>query len=515
MCERGPRWTVNMVNMNLYMKDIPLWYRSPVGPSVQVALSYNSRTSHSGDFGNKWQMNYGSYLYTMVNDSGIPAAIAVIMPDGKWDIYGLPEGSGACKPPYHVFHTLTKILDNRFELKFSDGTAVSYTYDSAGRLLSTTNARNLSSTYTYDNTGNLTGIHYTPDPTHLTYPNMFQYDPYNRRTFMTDASGTTGYSYSADSLQTGVDGPLEDDTLTLEYDKKGRITVYSLEQGQSVSCTYDHLDRVTSMQTGAGTFSYAYAGNGPLIQRLTRPNESYTEYEYDGMNRLISVLNKKSTGETISRYRHTYNDQDLISSEAVTDGAALASFVGRTTTYSYNNVNELLAVANPAQTFSYDAFGNLLSRSGELDQPFRFSTKSYDAKTGLSDFGYRFYAPAIGRWTTRDPLEGPPGFNAYEFVKNDPVNRWDPDGFDDCPSGFERADVIIHNDDDTLTRSFMCFPERSLWKKIGDWLESLVVREELKHERAVAAHQCRPTAGDSFAYTHIERDGNLVSIFEP
>jgi hypothetical protein len=30
----APAWTVNMVNMNFYMTDIPLWYQPPIGPSV-------------------------------------------------------------------------------------------------------------------------------------------------------------------------------------------------------------------------------------------------------------------------------------------------------------------------------------------------------------------------------------------------------------------------------------------------------------------------------------------------
>jgi len=78
--------------------------------------------------------------------------------------------------------------------------------------------------------------------------------------------------------------------------------------------------------------------------------------------------------------------------------------------------------------YVYDAFGNLLAKSGGLEQPYLFSTKEYDERTGLSYYGYRFYSPALGRWTTRDPLEEDGGINLYGFVENNPVNAVDPWG---------------------------------------------------------------------------------------
>jgi RHS repeat-associated protein len=66
--------------------------------------------------------------------------------------------------------------------------------------------------------------------------------------------------------------------------------------------------------------------------------------------------------------------------------------------------------------------------TGTLEQPFQFSTKRYDAGTGLNYYGYRFYAPAIERWLNRDPIGEAGGINLYGFVLNDPVNWVDPEG---------------------------------------------------------------------------------------
>ena len=82
-------------------------------------------------------------------------------------------------------------------------------------------------------------------------------------------------------------------------------------------------------------------------------------------------------------------------------------------------------------SYKYDPFGNLMVKTGTLDQPYQFYTKRYFAGVGLVYYGYRFYYPQIGRWINRDPLgeEGgmilyyakysvvkPSSFNLYNFV---------------------------------------------------------------------------------------------------
>ena len=96
-----------------------------------------------------------------------------------------------------------------------------------------------------------------------------------------------------------------------------------------------------------------------------------------------------------------------------------------------------------AAAYEYDPYGNLLRTDGEYahDNPFRFSTKYHDEETGLVYYGYRYYAPELGRWVRRDPI-GEAGnillrnesdrkeedLNLYIFVQNDP-NIWiDPLG---------------------------------------------------------------------------------------
>jgi len=54
--------------------------------------------------------------------------------------------------------------------------------------------------------------------------------------------------------------------------------------------------------------------------------------------------------------------------------------------------------------YEYWAFGNLKSATGPDVCRFKFSSKERDAATGLSYYGYRFYAPQWQRWFNRDPI---------------------------------------------------------------------------------------------------------------
>jgi RHS repeat-associated protein len=87
--------------------------------------------------------------------------------------------------------------------------------------------------------------------------------------------------------------------------------------------------------------------------------------------------------------------------------------------YLYDGKENVAALIDNSQnvvaSYRYDTFGRLMVKSGTLTQPFQFSTKRYFPNLGLNDYGYRLYSPAIGRWTTRDPIGEKGGVNLYGF----------------------------------------------------------------------------------------------------
>ena len=94
------------------------------------------------------------------------------------------------------------------------------------------------------------------------------------------------------------------------------------------------------------------------------------------------------------------------------------------------NVGQLTdAAQNVVATYTYDAWGNLRSKSGvEADANlYRFATKEVQSN-GLYDFGLRFYSPGLGRFINRDPSDIAGGLNLYKFGANSPTNNTDAYG---------------------------------------------------------------------------------------
>ena len=80
-------------------------------------------------------------------------------------------------------------------------------------------------------------------------------------------------------------------------------------------------------------------------------------------------------------------------------------------------------------TYGYSAFGALTYRPGSYDVcRFKFSSKERDPSTGFYYYGYRFYAPTLQRWISRDPIGERGGLNVYGYALNDPAGKVDAYG---------------------------------------------------------------------------------------
>src|SRR5690606_12596056 len=86
---------------------------------------------------------------------------------------------------------------------------------------------------------------------------------------------------------------------------------------------------------------------------------------------------------------------------------------------------------------TYQAYGARESdyrpeRFGEFREDYGFTGKEEDVEVGLTYFGKRFYAPALQRWVSADPLEvhalksGEP--NVYAYVSGQALRATDPLG---------------------------------------------------------------------------------------
>jgi len=82
--------------------------------------------------------------------------------------------------------------------------------------------------------------------------------------------------------------------------------------------------------------------------------------------------------------------------------------------------------------YEYSPFGEITAQSGDMADAFthRFSTKPFDAETGLVVYQLRPYSPPLGRWLSRDPIgeikTASP--NLYCMTFNDSLNGYDKFG---------------------------------------------------------------------------------------
>ena len=406
-----------------------------------------------------------AYQYTYTAQTGQVASITA--PGGEtldesWD--GFLNTQTQWVGP--VAGTVSRTFDDNFRVTALsvDGTATNYAYDAdgllteAGSLGVTRDAQNgritatsdgdVTTARTYDGFGGVVSLD-ANNSTNPLYQASYTRDADGRITqAVIDENGVTttwGYTYDARGRLATVseNGAVVD---TYGYDANGnRISV----NGQTIA-TYNADDQLTSYHgvaytyapdgslAGAGGTTYRYDALGHLLEVKT-PTETIT-YTYDGLGRRVG---KAVNGTPVQGF--LYEGIHPIA-ELDGQGNVVATFVygtrpnvpdlmikgGVTYRIISNDLGSPVEVADTTtgaivEQLSYDVWGTITSDSNPGFQPFGFAGGLYDADTGLVHFGARDYDPAIGRWTTRDPLGFAGGdTNLYGYVLQDPVNFDDP-----------------------------------------------------------------------------------------
>ncbi len=237
------------------------------------------------------------------------------------------------------------------------------------------------------------------------------------------------------------------------------LTGYSSSSPLSMTCTTDAAGNLSR----AGDRWFQYDGAKQLIA-VWEAGRFKTEYQYDGLNRVrvrkrfSSIRNQWKLEE---ERRYLYDGMQIVQER---DGAnqtvvsytrgldlsgslAGAGGIGgllafsdhqgpgvRHAHYHSDGNGNITAMMNRhgrlVAKYHYDPFGNLQGQAGPLAaaNPYRFSSKQYQANTGMYSYGFRFYEPSLQRWINQDPVGEIGGLNVYAFVQNDPTTWVDPSG---------------------------------------------------------------------------------------
>ena len=83
-------------------------------------------------------------------------------------------------------------------------------------------------------------------------------------------------------------------------------------------------------------------------------------------------------------------------------------------------------------TYTYDAFGLLLNRSGATENNYMYTGEQYDPNVGFYYLRARYYNQSNGRFLTMDTWAGsmfePASLHKYLYCAGNPVGNWDPSG---------------------------------------------------------------------------------------
>jgi len=205
----------------------------------------------------------------------------------------------------------------------------------------------------------------------------------------TAPSGATTYTTDANGNLTGSSAG-----FAASYNGFDQTTAITPAGGSALSpLTYGASTQVERRQAGSTDFTTSALGLG-----VADPSGGKaTFYTRDPGGGLLGQRTSKDT---------QYDVLDALGSVvALTDSAG--AVVGR---------------------YSYEPYGTP-TFTGTVPSNFQFASGYRDPETGLLKFGARYYDPALGRWTQRDPLTGnlidPRTINRYAYVTDDPINNID------------------------------------------------------------------------------------------
>jgi RHS repeat-associated protein len=260
---------------------------------------------------------------------------------------------------------------------------VRFVYDLSGRLVSETDSKDGSATWSYD--------------------------PEQNRVSETRNGTRIFYSWSKGKATDGV---------RLRYDDAGELRERDAET--KAHYTFDTSGRLISVQRDGRKTEYAYDA---LNCRLSRTvNGHKTVFLQDVSSGRPKVTAEYSAeGKIMRQYIRAGGPLGVISASGAVS-YFLEDHLG-STRYIVDNGGRVISA------FDYSAFG--VPRSVTGDGP-RFGGQEWDSETSLLFLGSRYMDPRDARFLSRDPfppsLRHPQTFNRYVYAGNDPVNLTDPTG---------------------------------------------------------------------------------------
>jgi YD repeat-containing protein len=298
------------------------------------------------------------------------------------------------------------------------GISRSWTYDDAGRLLTTTNEQSEVTTDLYDSAGRLS---------RTTFANgqvtNYGYDARSRLTSLNHKTGPTGTLISYENYGLDAAGNLFSRTIdgtytSYAYDSADRLTIEN-GVGYTSSYTYDANGNRTSKTLNGVTDTYA-VDDGDKLTSVPQGATTIKSYTYDTAGRTKTVVS--SAGTTSLNYDYESRVTSVVYPSSATN------------TFSYNGLDTRVSKVDSAGTATYrrdgaDVTDDVLPDGGAVYTPGisqrRGTATTYDLSDRLVTATRQAEALPSPRRLALE--EGPPkvyggGFNALVAARHAPLS---------------------------------------------------------------------------------------------
>ena len=277
----------------------------------------------------------------------------------------------------------------------SGAQAVTYEYDDLGQLVWEKNATaGKAWNYTYDNGGNILS--------------RTEYTCSGNGT-VSGSGTTTSYTYGDaewGDLLTAYNGE------EITYDGIGNPLSY---RGWTMS--WQGGRRLAGMTNGSDTLSFAYNESGLRTNKTV--NGVAHSYVWQGSKLAADIT------DAYALYFHYDSSGEVIGFTRTANGTDTEYF------YVKNLQGDILkvitATGTEAAAYTYDAWGKLLTSTGDLAEvnPLRYRGYFYDTETSLYYLKSRYYDPEVGRFINPDAYastgQGILGTNMFTYCDNNPI----------------------------------------------------------------------------------------------
>jgi len=186
--------------------------------------------------------------------------------------------------------------------------------------------------------------------------------------------------------------------------------------------TYNHLNLPLTITTSGGTSTYRYDETGQRIAKQVNGG-NVEVYVREGAT-VLGVF--WISGSTVDSSYFNLLWENRVVGRHTSSGARRY--------YHFDHLGSTRAVASTTgqvtESYDFEPWGLLMpGRTLGSGTTEGFTSKERDSETGLDYFGARHYTPALGRWTTVDPLaDSTPEWSPFVYVNDNPIGFTDPDG---------------------------------------------------------------------------------------